>query len=272
MVIKNHLLRYHLLLILIVLTLLPDCRKKPLAKIRVVVSTSLIASIVTAVGDGRVTVTTIAPPGFCPGHFDLQPSTLVAANQAQLLLNHGWEGWWEKLKSELHNPQTRVVTMTTKGNWMIPELHQQATRELLNLLVKIDPSESLFYQKNALRYLEEIDSVTSELRSLFNGKTLPKVIAAEHQAPFLTWLGFQVVATYGRPEDWTARDLSRLAQIIVDSGVGLIVDNLQSGPDAGSELVKAAGIRQITLSNFPLEGSYLNTLMDNGRRLAEAIK
>jgi zinc transport system substrate-binding protein len=248
------------------------CRRKLPAKIRVVATTSLIATIVQAVGDGKVTVTTIAPPGFCPGHFDIQPATVLQVNEAQLLLNHGWEGWFERLRAGIRNPGLRVVTMKTSGNWMIPEIHQQATAEITRILVEMEPADSLFFQDNARRYQQQIDSIRNEITGWFANRELPKVIAAEHQAPFVRWLGFKVVATYGRPEDWTAQELSRLARVIVDSGVGLIVDNLQSGPDAGQELARAAGIPRVTLSNFPLEGSYFQTLMENCNRLAAALR
>ena len=155
---------------------------------------------------------------------------------------------------------------------MIPDVHRQAVGEILQLLIEIDPDDSLVYQRNAARYLQEIDSVGRQIKAQFAGRNLPRVLAAEHQAPFLVWLGFRVVGTYGRAEDWTAQELSRLARVIVDSGVGLIVDNLQSGPDAGLELARAAGIGHVTLSNFPLEGSYFQTLSDNTRRLAEVIR
>ncbi|MEN9979669.1 MAG: metal ABC transporter substrate-binding protein [candidate division WOR-3 bacterium] len=272
MAISRRAVFYRLVLTLTFFLLAAGCRHKAPARIKVVATTSLISSIVSAVGGERVAVTTLAPPGFCPGHFDLQPSALVAANEARLILNHGWEGWFAKLKEQLRNPGARIVTLKTAGNWMIPEVHRQAVGEILQLLIEIDPAESLVYQQNANRYLQELDSMSRQIKAQFAGRNLPPVLAAEHQAPFLVWLGFRVVGTYGRAEDWTARELSRLARVIVDSGVGLIVDNLQSGPDAGRELARAAGIGHVTLSNFPLEGSYFQTLSDNTRRLAEVIR
>ncbi len=270
--IKSRFLRQLLFGFFVVLVVVPGCRHKAPARIKVVATTSLISTIVNVVGGERVNVTALAPPGFCPGHFDIQPSALVAANEAQLILNHGWEGWFAKLKEQLRNPGARIVTLKTTGNWMIPDIHRQAVGEILQLLIEIDPDDSLVYQQNATRYLQKIDSVSKQIQAEFAGRNLPRVLAAEHQAPFLVWLGFRVVGTYSRAEDWTARELSRLARVIVDSGVGLIVDNLQSGPDTGRELARAAGIGHVTLSNFPLEGSYFQTLSDNTRRLAEVIK
>jgi zinc transport system substrate-binding protein len=272
MVNKFRFCRYLLILVISFGGIIGGCGKARPAKIRVVATTSLISTIVDAVGKEKVSVFTIAPPDFCPGHFDIQPATVLQVQEGQLLLNHGWEGWFENLRSKIRNPDLHQVTLTTTGNWMIPDIQKKATDEITRILVGVDPADSILFQKNARFYKSQIDSLTVIIQQMFRNRELPKVICAEQQAPFIQWLGFPVVATYGRPEDWTAQDLARLARVIVDSGVGLIIDNLQSGPDAGKELARAAGIRQITLSNFPLAGSYLKTLMDNCQRLAEVIR
>lgn len=241
-------------------------------QLKVVASTALIATIVQNIGDARVKVTTIAPAGMCPGHFDLQPQAIAAAQDAQLILYHGWEGWMEKLKQETRNPTAKWITLQTRGNWMVPSVQKKATEELTALLIQYAPADSILFTKNRQRYLAQIDSVASTLQTMFANKNLPRVLASEHQAEFLQWLGFKVVGTYGRSEDLTARELSRLARLTVDSGVGLVVDNLQSGPDTGKPLAEAAGLRHITLTNFPLDGDYLKTVLENGNLLLKVIE
>jgi len=264
----------HTLTLLILLALLiPACQPQPgKRQLKVVASTALIGAIVQTVGDGKVQVTTIAPAGMCPGHFDLQPQSIAAAQEAQLLLYHGWEGWMDKLKEEIKNPAGNWIVVQTRGNWMVPPVQKKATNELTALLIKTAPADSAFFEKNRQRYLLQIDSVASVLNTMFADKNLPRVLASEHQAEFLRWLGFRVVGTYERAEQFTAQELSRLARVMVDSAVGLVVDNLQSGPDAGKPLAEAAGVRHVTLSNFPLEGDYLKTVLENGNRLLKVIE
>jgi len=260
-----------LLVLLALLALQPACRRKPGPGLRVVATTTLIAGIVEAVGGNRVKVTTIAPAGFCPGHFDVPPSAVVAANEARLLLNHGWEEWFPELRSAVANPGLVEVTARTRGNWMVPPVHAVAVEEIADLLVQVDPAGSAAYEAGARRCLSRVDTAATQARRLLAGRPLPKVICSDKQAPFLAWLGFDIVAVYGRPEDFTARELSRLAQVAVDSGVGLFVDNLQSGPDAGRALAEAAGASHVTLSNFPLEGSYPRQLLANADALLKAL-
>ena len=83
------------------------------------------------------------------------------------------------------------------------------------------------------------------------------VIAAFWQAGFLEWTGFNVVATYGDPESLTAPMIKELVDKGREAKVTLIVDNLQSGQNAGAGIAEELGARRIVLSNFP--GGYDNT-------------
>jgi len=249
-----------------------SCAPNSTHRPRIVASTTLISTIVEAVAPGRFAVTTIAPAGLCPGHFDLKPSDITAANYAKLVLNHGWEAWYPALEKAIVPPGPRRVTLATKGNWMIPDLHKQAATEIAALLAEMDTARADTYRLAADRYRAVVDSAAVAARALLTGRELPAVIAAEQQAPFLRWLGFRVVATYGRAEDFTAQELTRLARVAIDSGVKLVVDNLQSGPDTGRPLAAGLQAKHVTLSNFPLHGSYRQALLDNATTLAQAIE
>ncbi len=248
------------------------CAPKKPGPVRIVASTTLISTIVEAIGGNRYAVTTIAPAGLCPGHFDLKPSDVTAANYAKLVLNHGWEAWFPALEKAIIPPGPRKVTLATKGNWMIPELQKQAAVEIAGLLAELDTVHADTYRLAAARYQADVDSAAAAARALVTGRELPAIIAAEQQAPFLEWLGFRVVATYGRAEDFTAQELTRLARVAQDSGVALIVDNLQSGPDTGRPLAEGLKVSHVTLSNFPLHESYRQALLDNAAALAQAIE
>ncbi len=245
---------------------------RPSGRIRVVASTTLISTIIQAVGGDRFAVTTIAPAGLCPGHFDLNPSDVAAANNARLILSHGWEAWYPSLEKAIIPPGPRRVTLATQGNWMIPEAQKKAAAEITGLLQELDTARADTYRLAAARYQADIDSAAAAVQALFVGKALPATIAADQQASFVASLGFRVVATYGRAEDFTAQELTRLARVAQDSGVGLIVDNLQSGPDTGKPLAEALKVKHVTLTNFPLQGSYRQTLLDNAASLARAIE
>jgi zinc transport system substrate-binding protein len=256
----------------VALAVVSGCAPKASHRPGVVASTALISSIIETVAPGRFTVTTIAPAGLCPGQFDLSPSDITAANNARLILNHGWEMWYPRLEKSIVGPGPRKVTLATKGNWMVPEIQKAAAGEVAALLGELDPARADTFRLNTERYRSGVDSAAARARAVLAGVRLPPVICSDKQQPFLAWLGFRVVATYARAEDFTAQELTRLARVARDSGVGVIVDNLQSGPDAGSPLAEALRVKHVTLTNFPLEGSYAQSLAANVESLAATLK
>ncbi len=255
----------------LVLLLAVGCGPRPAGRLQVVASTADISAIVRAVGGDSVFVTTVAPATLCPGHFDIPPSAVAAANNAELLLSHGWETWLPGFEQALANPRLRKVKLATAGNWMVPAVHRAAVEEIAVLLAEADTASAPRFRRAADRYRAKVDTVAGQARGRLAGRQLPRVIGAEHQAPLLRWLDFPVVATYGRPEEFTAAELTRLARLAVDSSVGLFVDNLQSGPDAGTALAEAAGARHVTLTNFPLDDDYPATLLANVAAIESAI-
>ncbi|MEO0086226.1 MAG: zinc ABC transporter substrate-binding protein [candidate division WOR-3 bacterium] len=260
------------------LALLVACQSKPAARPGVVTSTSLLTVIVKAVGGDAFSVQTVAPAIACPGHFDVKPVDVIAASRARLVLNHGWEPWFPNFAAAVANAtrdqqvKPRFVTAATPGNWMIPEVHKAAAKEVTDLLIEVMPESAAAFRRNLTRYAVVVDSAAAEAQALFAGRRMPAILASDKQAAFLRWLGFRVVAEYGRAEDCTAHDLAELARVARDSAVTLIVDNLQSGPDAGLPLAEALNARHVTLTNFPLDTDYRTAVLDNARKLRTAIE
>ena len=77
------------------------------------------------------------------------------------------------------------------------------------------------------------------------------------QAAFLNWVGLNVVTFYGRPDSFTPQVTKDLVDKGRQENVTLIIDNLQSGQDAGAGLAEELGCNRIILSNFP--GGFDNT-------------
>ncbi|MDO9573507.1 MAG: zinc ABC transporter substrate-binding protein, partial [Candidatus Contubernalis sp.] len=75
-----------LVLGLVAASILGGCTPAATAKLKVVTSTSLIASIVERVGGDRVDVVNIIPPAQCPGHFDIKPGDIQKLADADLFI------------------------------------------------------------------------------------------------------------------------------------------------------------------------------------------
>jgi zinc transport system substrate-binding protein len=91
------------------------------------------------------------------------------------------------------------------------------------------------------------------------------------QKEVLQWMGLRVVGEYGRPEAMSAREVVRLSKIGKDQHAIAVVDNLQSGPDAGKGIAEALGVPHVVLTNFPSEKGYLATLEGNVDAVVAAV-
>lgn len=253
----------------VVLFILAGCISVSAEELRIACTTSLIESIVREVGKEKIDlVTAIVPAGMCPGHFDLRPKDIVGIFQAKILLCHGWEGWIDKLLDSVDSKELIFKRIDIEGNWMIPEIHIQATEKITDVLCKVDSDHCNYFKENAKEYILKIQSIAVKIKKL---KDI-RVISSRMQAPFLEWLGIKVVATYGRPDELTPSEMVRLIKIAKEEKVSLIVDNLQSGPNAGRQIAEEVKARHITLTNFPLRGSYIDSLEDNIKIIVQALE
>jgi len=241
--------------------ILGGCASEETAELNVVTSTSLIAQIVERVGGDMVDVVNIIPPAQCPGHFDVKPGDIQKLADAELFLFHGWQG--EKFTDELiasaNNPDLTVSVIATQGNWMTPLVQQEAVDMIVDALSKEDAENSAAYQKLAKEYKNIIAAKQAEVEARLAEADFTgiNVMCNDQQTGFVQWTGFNIVAIYGRPDSLTPQVVKDLVDKGREENVTLIIDNLQSGADAGKAIAEELGCHRIILSNFP--GGFDNT-------------
>jgi zinc transport system substrate-binding protein len=120
------------------------------------------------------------------------------------------------------------------------------------VLGELDPANRDLYRRNAETVLKSVRERGRELKQRLEaeGTSQVKVIAMEQQLGFVKWAGFDVVATYPRLADLTPEKVKALMDKGREAGVALVIDNLQTGPEAGVQMAQEIGAVQVTLSNF----------------------
>jgi len=240
---------------LVLALILGSCQPAETPKLKVVTSTAQLAQIAQRVGGEKVAVVNIIPPAQCPGHFDVKPGDIQKLADANLFLMHGWQGekFSQSLIASANNPHLIVVKIDLPGNWMTPPIQLQATENITATLSQVDAKNSAAYQRRAGEYKDRIRVKEAELKAKLAKQNLASinVICAEQQAGFVKWVGLNVVAVYGQPETLTPQ----IVKGLVDKGratkVSLIIDNVQSGQDAGKGVAEELGIKRVVISNFP---------------------
>jgi len=248
-----------LVLSLVASALLGGCTATDTARLKVVASTSLITQIVERIGGDNVDVVNIIPPAQCPGHFDVKPSDIQQLADADLFILHGWQGemFSEELIASANNADLTVVVLdipsNAQSNWMVPSVQQEAVDRVTAALSQVDAENGTAYQEAAAGYKSLIAAKEAELKSRLAQANLSevKVICSDMQNAFLNWAGLNVVVFYGRPDSLTPQVVKGLVDTGKAENVTLIIDNLQSGKDAGAGVAEELGCQRVILSNFP---------------------
>jgi zinc transport system substrate-binding protein len=223
----------------------------------IVASSSLIANIIQDVADGKLETRTLIPPGVCPGHHDVKTSDIEALANSKALFIHNFQQDYENVTGAIEaaeNPDLIITVLNVTGNWMVPSVQAEAVGKIAQALGEIDPENAAYYQGNATERAQAILAKSEEVEDRLTqaGVQGVKVICAEMQAGFVSWAGFDIVATFGRPEDLSPADVAQLITEAKQAGAALVIDNLQSGSTTlGSAMGQDIEAIPVTISNFP---------------------
>jgi zinc transport system substrate-binding protein len=233
--------------------LLLSHRNQP--SVDIVAGSSLIANIVQDVAGGKLETRTLIPPGVCPGHYDVKPSDIAALTTCKALIIHDYQQYFANVTGAVEaadNPGLNVTVISVPRNWMVPAVQAQAVSSIAQALEQIDPDNAAYYQQRATEREQAILTYGAQVENELQPLHGVKVICADMQADFAAWAGFNVTATFGRPEDLSVADMTQLAQEANQAGAVLIIDNLQSGSTTlGASIEGDVNAVPVTISNFP---------------------
>jgi zinc transport system substrate-binding protein len=238
----------------------------------IVVTTSMIEEAVHELGDAAdgVEMVRLLPPGSCPGHFDLSPRAVPSLREADAIVRHGFQG---VLESKLHDAGVEgaaVVVADVAGSLLVPDNYLGLVRRVAEILGELVPEQSDALADAVASVGDRLDELEGEIRARPAPWHGGRVIASFQQAGFSRWLGLEVVAEIGRPEDVTPRDLEQLLQYRPD----LVVGNLQEGVESAAAVAERLRVPLVVFSNFPdADGygdGYDQLLQKNLDRLDEA--
>lgn len=241
-----------------------------LGKPTVVSTHAVFGEFVQVVVGDLIEVITIIPSGFCPAHYDLRPSDIMSVSQALLVIYSGFEPWMDSLLDAVGGTATAVQL---KGPWSTPDAASGKVDAIAAALSELLPESADSFAANAAIYEEALASLATSLKAqaaALNVDSIP-VISMAWQEDFVAWLGFNVVAPYGMPENLSLKDLVELAQVGRDNEAVLVIDNLQSGVNFGAKLAREIGAVHVVLSNFPGAMPGTATVLDLFERNAEAL-
>jgi len=223
----------------------------------IMTGSSLIADVTQDLAEGKLEVRNLIPPGMCPGHYDVKPSDVETLANSQAFLIHNWQQDKANIMGLIEaaqNPSLIIKVIDVPDASMVPNVQAETIDKIAQVLSEIDPGNSTYYrQRGELRkqaVLIKGEEIQNRLKEANVSEA--RAVCSAMQAGFVDWAGFNIVATYGRPEELSVAEVEQLVTEAKQAGVALVIDNLQSGATGSSEAIALdIGAIQVTISNFP---------------------
>ena len=238
---------------------------------RIIVTSDTILSgmVLSLLPPGHSDVTAIMPPEQCPGHYDMKLSDIQRVEEADLIVSFRDLAFMESAGSD----PSRCILLDRHGrNWMTPDSYVSGLEKLAETLAARFPEAAEEIMDRRDRTVQDVSDRAAVLRNEIRraGIMDKAVIASSMQREPLEWMGLRIIGDFGRPESISVREVARLSKVGELAQVVMIVDNLQSGPDAGLGIAEALGVPHVVLSNFPSTDGYLATLDGNVKAVLKA--
>lgn len=261
-------------------------------RMRVAASIPPLADFVRQVGDDRVDVLTLVPPGASPHTYELSPAEVVQVAKARVLILNGahLEYWAPKLIAAVANTRLEVVD-TSRGIpligkgphganphvWLDVRQAEVQVRHVRDALIRADPDHARFYEANAAAYLAKLDHLDAEIAAEIHGWHHKQFIAF-HPAwvYFARRYGLTQAAVVERSpgREPSPAEVARIVQIAKRISVPAIFAEPQFSPKVAQTIAAESGARVVFLDPLGTAGEtggYIGLMRRNVARMAAVL-
>lgn len=245
----------------------------------IAVTNSYLQCVAEDLCDDQKEVFCLAPPGMCPGHFDISPGQVNKLCKCRILLRFDFQEGIDESLSQMTEKGLKINAVRALPGLCIPETYLAACQDACNIL-----SEQ--YPEKANRYRQRLKLIESRLRNLSIelheklrrlGSGAPQVLASNHQTEFCNWLGLETIATFVGSEAETISNIQKCLEKAKEHNISFVIANKQEGASLANALAERLGARVVVFSNFPdYEQSqtpcFDRLLKENTQALIEATK
>lgn len=272
-------------------------------KIRVVVSIPPQAEFVERVGEDRVIVTVMVPPGASPHTYEPTPGQLEEISKAKIYTKVGsgiefelaWMDKIIKMNGEMLvvdcSRGVKLFTVSYKYGeaavyyeydesdkaksdlkgidphiWLSPANAKIMVENIYEGLVQIDPQRKEYYKKNLDSYLLELDKLDDEIVQTFSGKENKKIIVFHPTwAYFAKDYGIEQIPIEEDGKEPTAKGIEDLISQAKEYNIKVIFASPEFSTKSAETVAREIGGEVFLVSS--LKKDYL----ENMRKAAEAF-
>ena len=252
---KNNVFGYILVSSVACILLGAGCGNKPgeNSAAEIAVTNSYLGCAVLDLCGDDTEVLCLAPPGMCPGHFDISPSQVKQLCDCRMLLLFDFQKQIAETLSRVKERGLKTAIVGEPGGLCVPETYLAVCREVRDILSSEYPERKARYQQrlevigNDLKHLQQ--ELFEKMRQA--GISSAKVLASNHQADFANWLGLETIATFVGSDIETVTGIDHCIRKAEGQEIRFVIANKQEGTALAKALAERLGAKAVIFSNFP---------------------
>lgn len=277
---------------------------KKISDNRIKVYTSFYAmyDLTHKIGGDKINLTNLIPAGTEPHDWEPTPSDIANIEKADILIYNGagMEGWVNQVLSSISSKKL-IAVETSKGlnllnnsdknenlqydphTWLNPMFAKKQMEAIKNALVKADPVNKDYYEKNYADNAKKLDDLDKEYRDAVSKFTKRDIVVAHQAFGYLcSAYGLNQIAIEGLTADSepSPARMAEIADFAKKNNVKYIFFEDLISPKVADAIANEVGAKTAVLN--PLEGlsddeikagkEYFSVMKDNLKVLSEALK
>ena len=251
-------------------------RSGPAPRAEIAVTNSYLESVVRDLCGQDVEVLCLAPPGMCPGHFDLSPAQVQALQNCRMLLLFDFQKQVEQTLIRLRRNGLATHLIHTPPGLCVPETYLAACRGVAEVLSEADPEQAEVFQQRVAAVAARLRTLGGELRDAVRQSPVAsaEILASNRQTAFARWLGLEPVGTFIGSDMETVANIDHCLRKAAGRQVRFVIANRQEGTALAEALAERLRAKAVVFSNFPPagpDGGFDRLLRRNVSALLEAV-
>ena len=219
----------------------------------IAVTNSYLGCVVLDLCGDNTEVLCLAPPGMCPGHFDISPLQVKQLCDCRILLLFDFQKQVAETLSRVKEKGLKTALVEESGGLCVPDTYLDICRQVSDILSSEYPERTAQYERRLQAIEKNLEQLKQELLEDIRqaGISSAKVLASNYQADFASWLGLETVATFVGSDIETVASIDRCIKKAEGQEIRFVIANKQEGTALAKALAERLKARAVAFSNFP---------------------
>jgi zinc transport system substrate-binding protein len=220
---------------------------------QIAVTNSYLGCAVRDLCPDGVEILCLAPPGMCPGHFDISPAHVRQLRNCRALLLFDFQQSIEANLRRLRDGGLKMELVQAPAGLCVPDSYLATCQQVSRVLSEVYPEKTVQFKERLGSIERRLQTLATDLRATVAGssRAATGVLTSRHQATFVEWLGLKPVATFIGSDLETVAGVDHCLQKAAGADIQFVIANRQEGTGLADALAERLHAKAVVFSNFP---------------------